>query len=261
MKHQRMDFIRTCAIALLLIWAKAPGISQQNYMATSVEMLENLRSGASVDGQLAAFASSTHEDILSEIDTDPERLAFWVNVYNAHIQYVLAKDPELYDDRRTFFKEPRVKIAGRVLSFEEIEHGIIRHSALPWGLGIIGKIFPPRWERDLRVEDKDWRIHFALNCGAKDCPPVAIYHADRVSEEFDFMTTKFLQETTAYSKDTETAEVVALFNWFRGDFGCKRGVKQILEDYSITPERPQKIDYRSYDWTLDLGNYRDIPAE
>ncbi len=230
-------------------------------MTTSVEMLENLRDGKAVDDQLAIFRASTHDEIVQEIDTDAERLAFWVNVYNAYIQYVLTEQPDLYEDRRAFFSEPRVQIAGRTMSFEQIEHGIIRHSALPWGLGIIGKIFPPRWERDLRVQDKDWRIHFALNCGARDCPPVAIYHPDEISEEMDFMTTEFLRETTVYDGETMTAEVVALFNWFRGDFGCKSGVKKILTDYDITTEKPKKIDYRSYDWTLDLGNYRDIPQQ
>ena len=48
-------------------------------------------------------------------------------------------------------------------------------------------------------------------------------------------------------------------SWFRGDFGGKNGAKKILLDYKITPEKPKYLDFKTYDWTLLLGNYRTIP--
>jgi hypothetical protein len=73
------------------------------------------------------------------------------------------------------------------------------------------------------------------------------------------MTTEYLQEQTTYDKETKTAKSVALMSWFRGDFGGICGAKKILKEYNITPEEPKSLDFKSYDWTMLLGNYRTIP--
>ena len=72
------------------------------------------------------------------------------------------------------------------------------------------------------------------------------------------MTTEYLKEQTTYNATTKTAKSVSLFSWFRADFGGLCGARQILFDYKITPEKPKKLDFKSYDWTLSLGNYRTI---
>jgi hypothetical protein len=48
-------------------------------------------------------------------------------------------------------------------------------------------------------------------------------------------------------------------SWFRADFGGKRGAIKIICDYGITSEKPKKLDFKNYDWTLLLKNYRTIP--
>jgi hypothetical protein len=155
-----------------------------------------------------------------------------------------------------FFNKKRIKIAGKTVSFADIEHGIIRKSQSPIGAGYIRRIFRSKWERKLRVNKKDWRVHFALNCGAKSCPPVAIYNAKDIDKQFNFMTESYLKEQT--TMDGNTANTVALFSWFRGDFGGKRGAKRILKDYGITKKKPSKLNFTTYDWTLLLDNYREI---
>ena len=121
------------------------------------------------------------------------------------------------------------------------------------------KWFCPKWERKLRVENVDWRIHFALNCGAKSCPPVAIYDVENLDNQLDFMTKAYLEEQTSYDSVSKTASTSVLMSWFRGDFGGKNGAKKILFTYKITPEKPKRLDYKTYDWALLLGNFRTIP--
>ena len=230
-----------------------------NYETISQDLLQHIIDGKSYKNEVAILEKSTLEDLTSQLKTDKQKIAFWVNIYNSFIQISLSENPKLYENRGNFFSDKRVKIAGEILSFDDIEHGIIRKSRMKISLGYLRKWFRPRWERKLRVKNIDWRIHFALNCGAKSCPPVAIYSSKNLDKEFDFMTKEYLNEQTTYNNKTKTANSVALMSWFRGDFGGKSGAKKILFQYKITPEKPKNLNFKSYDWTLLLGNYRTIP--
>ena len=111
----------------------------------------------------------------------------------------------------------------------------------------------------MRTEERDWRIHFALNCGATSCPPVAIYEYERLNEQLDKSSKRYLTQTTEYNKEEKVAKVTALFSWFRGDFGGLDGAKNFLQRYGITePGANPDLEFKDYDWTLDLGNYIDL---
>ena len=205
------------------------------------------------------LAKTTIGELDAALNTDAKRLAFWVNIYNAYIQVILKEQPELYDDRGTFFKKEQITIAGETISFAKIEHGIIRKSQWEYGLGMIRKWFPNKFERKLRVDKRNYRIHFALNCGAKDCPPVAIYEWERLDEQFEKGTSTYLKNTTVYTKEKEEVAVTALFSWFRGDFNGKSGVKKILKKQGLIPTtKDMDLSYKNYDWTLDLDNFIDL---
>ncbi|QTE21367.1 DUF547 domain-containing protein [Polaribacter cellanae] len=230
-----------------------------NYSQVSQDLLQNIMDKKSYNKQVEILANSTLEDLTSQLKTDNQKIAFWVNVYNSFIQISLTENPKEYEDRGAYFKKPRVKIAGETLSFDEIEHDILRRSRVKLSWGYLRKYFRPKYERKLRVKNIDWRIHFALNCGAKSCPPVAKFTPEDLDKEFDFMTTEYLKEQTTYNKETRTAKSVSLFSWFRADFGGLCGARQILADYKITPKKPKKLKFGDYDWTLSLGNFRKIP--
>lgn len=225
----------------------------------SEEFLKNIVNGQSTNEIRAQLYSTTLEELENGLETDAEKLAFWTNIYNAYIQVILAKNPDLYKDRQAFFKKEQIPIAGRLISFAKIEHGIIRKSQWELGGGLIRTWFPDKFERELRVDARNYHIHFALNCGAKDCPPVAIYEADRLEEQFDKGTKAYLTRVSEYNSDTKEVRTTPLFSWFRGDFGCKSGVKDILKEYGIVPTT-KKIDvtYKDYDWTLDLDNFTEL---
>ncbi|PQJ79984.1 DUF547 domain-containing protein [Polaribacter porphyrae] len=238
-------------------------ISSQNkiiYSDVAQDLLQNIIDKKSYDKEVQILSESTLTDLVDELQTDQQKIAFWVNIYNAFIQISLTENPSEYKNRGAFFGQERVKIAGELLSFDDIEHGIIRKSRMKISLGYLRKWFRPKWERKLRIDGKiDWRIHFALNCGAKSCPPVAVYSAENLDKEFDFMTTEYLKEQTTFDTATKTAKTVALMSWFRGDFGGKSGACKILKKYRIVPKEPKKLNFKSYDWTLLLGNFRTIP--
>jgi hypothetical protein len=220
------------------------------------KLLERVKSGKRtkpIQEKLAALSPKTLEQ---KLDTDDKKLAFWLNVYNAYIQILLQKEPSLYEDRDAFFGKDRVPIAGKKLSFDFIEHGLMRRSKVKAGMGHIQKPFPSDLEKRLRVEQLDPRIHFALNCGAKSCPPVAVYHSEHLDRELDRMAAYFLERTTEL--EGEKVRVTRLFSWFRGDFGGKDGMRDMLRNYDIIGQGAEPdIVFKAYDWTLDLGNYKE----
>ena len=230
-----------------------------DYQKLSENLLNQLKNKKPYEKQVKLLEKSTLKELQHQLKTDKEKIAFWVNIYNAFIQIKLKENPKLYNDRGKFFSDEQIQIAGEMLSFDDIEHGILRKSKIKISLGYLRKWFRPKWERKLRVKKVDWRIHFALNCGARSCPPVAIYKPENLDKQLDFMSKAYLKEQTSFNAETKTATTSVLISWFRGDFCGFSGAKKILFSYKITKEKPKKLDFRDYNWTLLLGNYRELP--
>jgi len=228
-----------------------------DYMALSIEMLEKQKRGEQVEDLIQVFALSTLDEVSKNIDTQERRIAFWVNIYNAYILAILNKNPELYEDRRQFFKQPYIEIAGRNMSFADIEHGIIRRSQKEYFLGYVGKLFPPKYQRVLRPQQRDYRVHFALNCGAKSCPPISIMAPENLDTQLDQLTAQYLSSVTSYDIEKNKVTTSPLCSWFRGDFKGKKGVRKILLNLDLIPSTKVGLEFGDYDWTLALNNFAE----
>ncbi|MCI5056980.1 MAG: DUF547 domain-containing protein [Flavobacteriales bacterium] len=197
-------------------------------------------------------------DVLAEgLDNDIKRKSFWINIYNANIQSQLQVNPEKYNDRNAFFSTPSVAVAGNLLSFDQIEHDILRRGAPKWSMGYIRNPLPFGVIKKWRVDVVDERIHFALNCGAIDCPPVVAYTEQDFEEQIEQNTSSYLKVVTTFDENSTTATTTPLMSWFRGDFGGKSGIKSFLYERKIVPfwGSALNLDFKEYDWTLDLENY------
>lgn len=230
---------------------------ETNYGEVSKRLLQHLKEGKNTNEEEAILRSATVEALEKELVTDAQKKAFWINIYNGYIQIILKKSPELYDNKTSFFNKDQVNIIGKTLSFADIEHGILRRSKVDYMLGYISNPFPPKYERRLRVKKLDPRIHFGLNCGAKDCPPVDIYDASTYEEQIETNTTSYLSSSTIYTDTYRKAKVTSLFSWFRGDFGGYKGIRRFLHRYTPLPKgaKIKKISFKSYDWTLHLDYF------
>lgn len=225
--------------------------------ALSRELLEGLRAGENVEGTVDALATLEPAELAAALDTRNEKLAFWVNVYNGMVQYLLINQPQLYDDRSNFFKTPRFTVAGHELSPDDVEHGIIRGGENKLGLGFIPKIFTDKFQRTFAVDGGDARVHFALNCGASSCPPVEVYHPDTYDRQINARVKSYLAEHSRIEeRDGERVLITSpLFSWFRGDFREYDGIDDFLVEYDVLEEDEKNIDreYEEYDWTLETG--------
>lgn len=226
-----------------------------DYMAASIALLEALKNNLDPLPARTILEASTLKGLTQQLRTDAQRYAFWINVYNAYIQIHLKANPEYYEDRSAFFKKPLIKMAGVEMSFADIEHGIIRGGQFEYFLGYIRNPFVANYKKKLRPQKLDYRLHFALNCGAKSCPPVAIYKSATLDSQLDKSARLFLDKFSTYDEDKNEVLTTALFSWFRGDFNGKSGVKRILVAYDIVPSQEVDLRFDKYDWTLLLDNY------
>jgi hypothetical protein len=176
-----------------------------------------------------------------------DRLAFWLNVYNAFtIKIVIDRYPMKsimskfkYALKQSNFHKKYVEINGVKYSLNDVEHNIVR----PYG---------------------DARIHFALICAAKSCPPLRpeAYEPDRLNEQLDDQARIFLQDPSKNFIDFEKkkAEISSIFDWFKEDF--ENNAPSVLDFISrYLPEEQAaklksnisefKIDYKSYNWDLN----------
>lgn len=219
----------------------------------SQQLLDYVRDNKDATPIVNKIAQISEEDLKS-LKSDGEKLTFWINIYNGLTQYTLVKDPAMYDDRDNFFKSKFVNIANRNLSLDDIEHGLLRRSRNKLSLGYLPKLFVSKFERQNRVKNIDPRIHFALNCGAKSCPPIVIYDEATIDEQLDESTKNYLKSEVKV--DGDTVYTSSLMSWFRADFGGKKGIRKFLAIYDIIEDGAKPtLKFQDYDWSLDTGNY------
>lgn len=249
--------INTILILLLNTFLCTTGYAQTEYLDLSKALLEATRDDKPYKEILDKIAAVDMDELSNELSNDQMKKAFWVNIYNAHVQLILKEDPTKFEDRGKFFKAEQVTVAGQTISLDLLEHGIIRKSKIKLSLGLLPKVFVSKYERTFRVKKTDGRVHFALNCGAKSCPYIGIYDGERCNEQLDLSADQYLTKTTEINGNT--LRVSKLFSWFRGDFGGKKGILKMLKKYEIIDQGQDfEIEYLFYDWTLELGNYKTL---
>lgn len=203
------------------------------------------------------LADYTEDELLAKLPDDAHKRAFWMNVYNSAVVLALQKDPGLYKDRGAFFSMDQVNVAGHELSLDDIEHGMLRHSRIKLSHGYLGDPFPGKFERKFRVKDIDYRIHFALNCGAKSCPQIARYDAEHIDKELQTSTDLYLKENVKYDETAGTVSVPAFMGWFRGDFGGKKGILKLMHEQGLVPQdKKPDVVFSPYNWDMDITNFR-----
>ena len=183
------------------------------------------------------------------LKSQSERLAFWINVYNAFTlklivdHYPVASINDLHSGPglivstvigKTVWKVWKFRIHERNYTLDEVEHSILR----PMG---------------------DYRIHAAINCASRGCPPLRseAYTAEKLNEQLDDQMRRFLRPPYArYDSASNTLYVSKVFDWFAEDFE-----KQEPLPYALLPYLPENVNPKTaasarirtldYDWNLN----------
>ena len=217
----------------------------------SEDLLLKVKLGDSTEDLVNQFAKLDQSDLLTLL-ADDQKKAFWINIYNAFYQLLAISHTGI---GKEIYRIKAIKIAGHQYSLDDIEHGILRRGKHKYSLGFWSSFRKYRHVRHLRPRQLDFRIHFALNCGAKSCPPIAFYAAEKLNEQLDQATLSFLTTETEFNHTSKTVKVSRLFLWFYNDFGKRKGINQILQKYLGQNPVNYKLIFAEYDWTEQLSNY------
>ena len=146
---------------------------------------------------------------------------------------------ESIKDLGSFFKSPWKKkicrIDGGVITLDDIEHNILR----------------PRF--------KDPRVHFAVNCASKSCPPLRSepYQGSILDQQLDDAAQAFINNPLLNRLEGNKLYVSEIFDWFEEDFNddvigfflkyARGDLKKQLE----ANRGNIKLKYLDYDWSLN----------
>lgn len=234
--------------------------SQPKSVVLSQDMFLAQRMGEDYNDFQTELEAYDFNRLVDELSNDDLKMVFWLNIYNIYAQIGLENYDSLYlNHRRKFFKYEFIKVAGESFSLDDIEHGILRRSQTLWGRGRVRKWFPGKVERQLRVNELDYRIHFGLNCGAKSCPPIAYFETENLDEQLTEAAKTFILSTSEYDDIRNMVFISKIFSWYRGDFGGKSGIRELLKKYGAVPKKSgrAKIEFKDYDWSVSTSNYAD----
>ncbi len=164
-----------------------------------------------------------------------EEKAFYLNSYNltvikAIINAYPTKGPM---EIPGFFDKKKYTVNGNSITLNGIENDIVRKKY------------------------NDARIHFALVCGAKSCPPLPSYAftLSKLEQQLEQLTKQSIQNPTFTKIDVKNniAYVSMLFNWYKDDFiKAKGSVTGFLNNYLKVPVPTNiSIENYNYNWALN----------
>ncbi|MEO7414943.1 MAG: DUF547 domain-containing protein [Opitutaceae bacterium] len=243
----------TLACAGFALLAPVAGAFDQTHM-TLDRLLKQQVTDGSVNYAALKAAPAPLDDYLAQLAGVPEkefdgwsektRLAFLVNLYNAATLRLIVDHYPVKSIRSigwlpgSAWKKEGVSLFGRKISLDALEHGMIRK------------------------DYHDPRVHFALVCAARSCPPLRAeaYVGDRLDAQLDEQGRMFLGQTAKNRVEaaTKTLYLSQIFKWFPEDFESVAGsVLKFVTPFFPEAERQAlaagdfKISYTDYDWSLN----------
>lgn len=191
---------------------------------------------------LRSYIVSLQRQAPSQLERS-EALAYWINLYNAATlnlileHYPVASIKDIGTALSSPWKKKVVTVEGKQLSLNEIENDIVRPSFL------------------------EPRIHFALNCAARSCPPLrsGAFVGPQLESQLEEQTVAFVGDTKKnYVDEKGTLHLSKIFDWYAKDFEEAKGsavtfVKPYitaLQANAVTGATPQ-VKFEDYDWSLN----------
>jgi len=198
------------------------------------------------------------------------KLAFGINVYNLMIKYAFMKVGigTTSVSRNGFFGGVKMNIGGDIMSFNELENGVLRANRKPpYSLSVPFSKNDPRFR--LPMKKADCRIHFALNCGATSCPPVKNFTAIAIEEELRIVAMAFLEQEENCKIDvkTNTLFLSKILDWYGIDFAPSkkklperllmflRGSKKDSLQQMIASGNDITVKFNTYDWGTNASDF------
>jgi len=178
-----------------------------------------------------AYLKSLADNPIQSSWSRGQKMAYWINAYNAFTiklivdNYPVKSITDLEGGKP--WDKKWIKLGGKTYSLNNIEHDI------------------------LRPQYKDARIHFAVNCAAKSCPPVwnKAWTAANLNGQLEKATKAFINSSKYNNVGGGNAEISKIFEWYAVDFG---DITSYLNKYASTKvDAGTTVSYKEYNWALN----------
>lgn len=172
----------------------------------------------------------THAETIEDWSKE-EKLAFWINAYNAlTIDLIIKNYPvKSIKDIKNPWEQRLWQFGDKWYNLEDIEHKILRKMDEP-------------------------RIHFAIVCASYSCPKLqnTAFTADNLEQQLTLATQEFLSDTNRNEISKNTLKLSKIFRWFSKDFEQNGSLIDFLNKYTeVTISAKAKISYKDYNWDLN----------
>jgi len=165
---------------------------------------------------------------------DKQDLAFYLDAYNILVICSLSEVFPTASPQKIsgFFDKIIHRVAGEKMSLHFLENEIIR------------------------ARFQDPRIHFALVCGAKGCPPIrSAYLPQQLDDQLDNATREAMNDDQFIRLDKRRQQLTIseIFKWYKEDFGgSDEKLMEFINSYRDLPIPVHyKIWYYTYDWSIN----------
>jgi len=215
--------------------------------------------GSETQAALERTSQSLRGVRADELDGDAERVAFWINLYNVltmHGVLALEIDASVMENP-AFFASIAYDVGGHSFTPDEIENGVLRCNARHpvSNKRLFGRTDPRRACCPSRV---DPRIHAALVCAAKSCPPVRFYEPEHLQQQLDVATRHYVAAEVEVAPGLIRLPIT--FRYYAEDFTEPDGIRQFILEHAEGEHGEAlreafagdaRIEYARYDWALN----------
>jgi len=182
-------------------------------------------------GILRDYITSLGANMPSESWTREDKLAYWMNAYNAMTVDLIVRNLPLESikDIDKPWNQHLWKLGDKWYNLDEIEHQILRKMG-------------------------DARIHFGINCASFSCPPLlnSAFTSENVEKQLDGVARTFVNDTKRNQISENNIKISKIFSWFAKDFKADGSLIDFLNRYSETTiSSKARKSYMDYDWTLN----------
>jgi len=197
--------------------------------------------------QVALIAAISPDNHPEQFATPTAVKSYWINSYNTLVLNAVLELWPLESVREVklsfssrlvpgkgFFYDREVVVGGETTNLYDLEKKLLR-------------------------QQRDPRIHFALNCASNSCP--ALRSTQWSEDELELAARAFVNTPENLRIDKRSVKLSRIFKWYKKQF--PDDILAYLEQYADEPLRAQlqtareqhyRIGYLDYDWDLNSGD-------
>jgi hypothetical protein len=199
---------------------------------------------AALDRQVALIARISPVSHPQLFPTKAAQRSYWINTYNTLVLRAVleywplesVRDVKISVTSRVvpgkgFFYDRKVVVGGEETNLYKLEKEVLRNQ-------------------------KDPRLHFALNCGSESCPVLRPW--EWTDDQLDEAAREFINKPENVSIEGEELYLSSIFKWYKKDF--PKDLPSYLQQYAepglneqlqAAKDNRYRTRYRTYDWSLN----------